>query len=256
MPRNSLAITVLTSGMLPDSRANLGWSSNEFGYMRLAASALLYHYTSAVAFDYPRPLILASGGKIKGSENPSLSQIAEQELQEQFLVPKKDILIEDQSKHTPANAKNSLQIIEEQGLLEKITLITNDFHLPIAESLFKFYGRNKRLQMISYSAEGVIKGMLNEYPEVRAFLKEFNSRPYLKKQTTLKKILEKAFHVPLIGKRVLPSLIDYLVEKQMQTNQGHRPYSETDHLPTFDLSRYVKQKREYWQLRQANTEKP
>ncbi|KAF1296807.1 hypothetical protein BAU15_09175 [Enterococcus sp. JM4C] len=90
------------------------------------------------AFDYwtehPKITIIVSGGK--GADEPTTEAAVMSSYLIDKGIPKNSILLEDQSKRTQEN----IQFSNERYTLDKVAVVTNDFHMYRAQMLAKRQG--------------------------------------------------------------------------------------------------------------------
>jgi uncharacterized SAM-binding protein YcdF (DUF218 family) len=129
-PRDVQAIVVLSGWMRPgpDSRRELG----EDSLLRTLHAAALYRELG------PR-LVVATGGPSRGA--PGGGSIAAQmsQLLVALGVPRRDILVEGESRTTFENALLTRRLLEPRGIV-RILLVTDGMHLPRAVRAFRTQG--------------------------------------------------------------------------------------------------------------------
>lgn len=115
------------------------------------------------------PVLVLTGGKTRGEENSSESQITwefldrkyQQEAGKFSQVPQEAIYLEEESKDTSANFKNVLQLIQENGW-RQVAVLTNDFHLERAIRLAHNFG----LEAVELSAENLLRSRDRRFAEI------------------------------------------------------------------------------------------
>ena len=103
----------------------------------LAGCALERAHYAAHLYERSGAPVLVSGGDPLNSNGTSEASVMQTVLEEQFLVPVS--MVEDQSRDTKDNAKNSYKILNEKGLT-KIYLVTHAWHMPRAIKSFEKIG--------------------------------------------------------------------------------------------------------------------
>jgi len=191
---------------------------------KIREAAAFIIYKDLTVRSNKKPVIIASGGKIYGygEETPTLSDVMRNELFEKCQVPREDIKTESYSVDTSQNAEFSAKILKALGFeddnIEKnnVYLVTNGFHLPRANTLFKRYSQASIKPM---NAEDVIINNLkfNKNKEKSQYyekmIKTFLESPELKKMSQLDKKLLAIINMPF-GETMIRALAYYLRSSQ------------------------------------------
>jgi uncharacterized SAM-binding protein YcdF (DUF218 family) len=124
------AIVVLGGGISP-SRPGYPLPNLHGAADRVWHAARLYHAGKA-------PLLVLSGGS-DPQRHATSEAAAMQQLLEQMGVPASAMLLEDTSRNTSENARNTAQLLNNRGL-KRVLLVTSALHMPRALPLFEAQG--------------------------------------------------------------------------------------------------------------------
>lgn len=147
--------------------------------IRVIASSFLYH-------DNPEQFIIACGGrgqlsKIEGSV--PVAAVLKKELTE-LGVPEEKILEENESGNTFEQLRELKRVAEEMRL-EKISIISNRYHLPRIEAMMEFFPELK----------GLIESVKVEFVEAESVAIEHNREKW-------EEIIKTAYESEEMGKRI------------------------------------------------------
>lgn len=126
VPAEAQAIVVLAGGRYPDAREYGGETVNGFSLERLRYGARLHRDTGL-------PL-LVSGGRVRGDEPSSESELMVRVLEQELGVPVR--WRETESRNTCENAFFSARLLAEAGI-EHALLVTHALHMPRAMGCFQ-----------------------------------------------------------------------------------------------------------------------
>ena len=148
------------------------WVNDDLALMRLDAAALLY---AQQVSEGKKPCIIVSGGNIRGKENPSLAEIGQREIYNQYWIPSSHIF-ENHALETVENAVYSSEQLDLEGIRKGIA-VTNGFHVPRAQYCFDWFGKPPGVTVLS--AEDTL---LHYFPDLEEKLTAFKSLPEIQER--------------------------------------------------------------------------
>ncbi len=201
----NLGIIILTNGMRRAPLSKIGWKPDLAAHMRVVAGARVYRERKESGHN---PYFLISGGKINGKDNPSLSSILSP-VANRYGVSTKDLLLEEDSIDTTENAEFSMRLIKEKGLINKLHIVTSNYHLPRSVAAFERYGGNVEKGI---SAEEILRSLSRRHKD---FVRKYERDCDLQRTYLRNKLLYLAFRV------AGPNLLRKLAHRELE-NKGER----------------------------------
>lgn len=185
---------------------------------RLRVLAAVDYYCNCIS-NNNSPVIIISGGLKKDKDGVAYTEasVMKKELMNDYSIPEDRIIIDEESFDTATNAEEVSQRLADLGFGEKqrVTLITNVYHLNRAERLFKKrYGFPKSIHGIG-AEEYIIhdgeekfdiskKPTMHPYREYAegVFAERFLESSYYKFIMLRESVLDKISKIP-VGQRIL-----------------------------------------------------
>ncbi|MCR4283795.1 MAG: YdcF family protein [Parcubacteria group bacterium] len=181
-----------------------GWQLGRWAKMRaIAASDLIER-------DLVDKLII-TGGKNWGEENPSAAEVMaefikrkiEKDTKEEVIFPNDKIILADKYHDTASSLKQVLDDLPKEDI-EKITFLTNEFHLKRSKQSLENLGfKEKDIEGID--AEKILTERSDHY---KSFVKKFNRTPDTIKQEILEVIGRGIMSVR--GEKLIKALADLI----------------------------------------------
>lgn len=82
--------------------------------------------------------MILTGGKVQTGDNITSEAEVMKELAMKNGIDESKIILEDEGKNTIENILNTREIMEEIGHMDRVVIITSDYHMERAKKIFEF----------------------------------------------------------------------------------------------------------------------
>jgi len=94
-------------------------------------------------------VMILTGGRVQTGDNVSSEAEVMKELAIKNGVEESKIILEDEAKNTIENVLNTREIMEEIGHMDKVVIITSDYHMERSKKIFEFvFGKDFKIECI------------------------------------------------------------------------------------------------------------